>query len=211
MEKEIWKDVVGYEGFYKVSNFGNVYSVPRTYTQITKGGKIIEHKFGGRRLKGLTNKGDYRRVLLAKDGTKIWFFVHRLVAEAFLEKDEAKPYVDHINTIKTDNRVENLRYVDAIGNANNLVTIQHNSKKIFKSNMRVGVKTHRRNNKIKSVDLRVLNNKAFLSELKSNGALLSICKSNDEKICDFWMSLESLQNLRDNITDYLELTKIKSL
>jgi hypothetical protein len=55
------------------------------------------------------NKG-YKRIILRIDGHKKNHFVHRLVAMTFLEKVEGKNFVNHINGIKTDNRLENLEW-----------------------------------------------------------------------------------------------------
>ena len=89
---EEWKDVVDYEGLYQVSNFGNVKGLKR--------GSILKPVLVG---------AGYHSVTLCKD-TKKNVKVHRLVLQAFLKTDE-KMDVDHINHDKTDNRLENLRWV----------------------------------------------------------------------------------------------------
>lgn len=53
--------------------------------------------------------------------------VHRIVAEAFIHNTKDKPCIDHINTVKTDNRVENLRWCTCEENNNNPLTLEHNA------------------------------------------------------------------------------------
>ncbi len=98
---EVWKDIVGYEGRYQVSNIGNVRSMHYL-------GKNMTTKDNGvKKLKLITNSSGYHVVTLKGKQQ----FVHRLVAAAFIPNANEKPCVDHINTITTDNRVENLRWV----------------------------------------------------------------------------------------------------
>lgn len=91
IKEEIWKDVVGYEDLYQVSNMGKV-----------KRNKRILLPYVG------TDK--YHYVSLSKHGKVNKFKIHRLVAKAFMENAENKPTVDHINRDRLDNRVENLRW-----------------------------------------------------------------------------------------------------
>lgn len=72
----------------------------------------------------LISKG-YYMVQLCKEGKAKWFLLHRLVAKAFIDNPENKPYIDHINTITTDNRIENLRWCTRFENQNNELTRQH--------------------------------------------------------------------------------------
>ena len=105
-EKEVWKDIEGYEGYYQVSNLGRVRSVDR----------IVETSLGyksNRKEKmlkpGLSQDG-YELVGLSKSGKTKSFTVHRLVAGKFICQNGALE-VNHINGDKTDNSVRNLEYV----------------------------------------------------------------------------------------------------
>ncbi len=92
--EEIWKDVVGYEGFYLVSNLGNVRRV-----------ESVTNRKHGRNSKG------YSQVCLSVHGKQKNFLIHRLVASAFVWKPQDKTEVNHINGVKNDNRAENLEWV----------------------------------------------------------------------------------------------------
>ena len=110
MEK--WLDIDGYEGLYQVSDKGNVRSIDRYV--ISKGGasKLVK----GVVLKQQVDKDGYKRVGLHKDGVQKIVGVHRLVAEAFLLKEEGKYIVDHIDGNPSNNAKENLRWVTTIEN-----------------------------------------------------------------------------------------------
>lgn len=111
LEGEVWKDVVGFEGLYKVSNLGRVAS-----TQF--------HGENNFKLMSLIYNRGYTTVKLRnwKKNISGNYLVHRLVADAFIPNIENKPYIDHINTIRDDNRVENLRWVTHLENQRNPIT-----------------------------------------------------------------------------------------
>lgn len=91
---EEWRDVIGYEGIYLVSNQGNIKSVKRN--------KILSPK---------NNHDGYLRIQLWRNNKALFVAIHRLVAQAFIDNPENKPFVNHIDGIKNHNFVENLEWV----------------------------------------------------------------------------------------------------
>ena len=118
MEK--WKEVKGYEGFYEVSNYGRVKSVPR-YVDTTMNCRHYVSTI----LTPSHNNAGYSLVNLAKNGKIKTQRIHILVAEAFIPNEDNKPCVDHINGIRDDNRVENLRWCTYKENSNFDLAKQH--------------------------------------------------------------------------------------
>lgn len=109
--EEKWKDIPKYEGIYQISTMGRI--------------KVTRNK-NERILVGVLDKSTgYRRFSLYKDGRVKKTYVHRLVAESFIPNAENKPEIDHINTIRHDNRVENLRWVTRKENRNNPISLDH--------------------------------------------------------------------------------------
>lgn len=105
---EIWRDVQGYEGFYQVSNLGRVWSVPRT--------DATNHKQGGKIMKLKRETAGYLKVNLSKNGKARLMFVHRLVATAFVQKDEGCDIVNHIDNDRANNNSKNLEWTTYKGN-----------------------------------------------------------------------------------------------
>ena len=130
---EVWKDVIGYEGLYKVSNKGNVHSVERKDS--------IGRKIGGRLLKPLPDKVGYLRVNLCKNSKVKTRFIHRLVAEAFIPNRNNYLEINHKDENKTNNYVENLEWCTRKYNANFGTAIKRASKTQSKNVIGVNIKT----------------------------------------------------------------------
>ena len=120
LEREVWKDVVGYEGLYEVSNLGRIrtYKDKITYTErhgIRKWKqRIIKQKFQKR----VRSEKYDARVTIWKDGKEKTFLVSRLVARAFLENPLNLPQVNHIDGEPTNNNVLNLEWCSEKENVN---------------------------------------------------------------------------------------------
>lgn len=125
MEQEIWKPIKGYEGLYEVSNLGNARSLDRQVRYSIAGRRVIK----GKLLKNYVNNRGYVRIGVYKSGAIVNKGMHRVVAEAFLPNPENKPDVNHINGIKTDNRVENLEWATHYDNMQHFLNSGLNKKK----------------------------------------------------------------------------------
>jgi len=111
-KKEIWKDVVDYEGIYEVSNFGNIRSVDRVITY--KNGYKVSYE--GKTKAQVKDKYGYNYVSLYKNQNNKQGMVHRLVAQAFIPNIENKPQINHIDGNKGNNNVVNLEWATAQDN-----------------------------------------------------------------------------------------------
>lgn len=143
--QEIWKDIEGFEGKYKISNLGRVYSI--------KNDIILKPGYDGKKYStvSLYNKKKYH------------FKIHRLVAKYFIPNPNNYPQINHIDGNKQNNRIDNLEWCDQSHNIKEayrlgLIHFNHNNKGLFQ-------KGHNRNatRKIYQYDL----NNNFIKEWSS--------------------------------------------
>ena len=164
--REVWKDVVGYEGLYQVSNLGRVKSFQKKSAIILK--------------QSLTNKG-YKDVRLNKKGICKHKLIHRLIAEAFIPNPENKPFIDHINTVKTDNSIKNLRWTTRTENNNNELTRKHSSetrkgKVLSEETKKKMRKSSKKRRKVICVETGIIYNSVSEAEAQTNATLTGIVK-----------------------------------
>jgi len=105
MQNEIWKPLKNYEDLYEVSNFGNIKGLPKGHVLHHGSAFLSKEKI----LKPSVRCG-YSIIVLYKNKTRKTFSVHRLIANAFLNNENNKEQVNHINGKRSDNRIENLEW-----------------------------------------------------------------------------------------------------
>ncbi len=126
MEKEIWKDVIDYEGFYQVSNIGRIKSidriVPRGNGNLTIKGQIMTQ---------IINNRGYLSVSLCRNAKYKHMVVHKLELLAFKDNPENKPFGNHKDGIKTNNILTNLEWA----------TCSENNQHAYDTGLKTGVCT----------------------------------------------------------------------
>jgi len=114
MEIETWKSCFNFEENYEVSDLGRIRR--KLSPTIYKDGRIAY--FSQNILKPSLNKKGYYKVYLSVNSKKYTRYLHRLIAQTFLENPKNKETVNHINCIKTDNSVLNLEWMTNTENMN---------------------------------------------------------------------------------------------
>lgn len=120
---EAWKDIKGYEGVYRISNYGNVESVARR--------DALGRQIQSRIMKPQTNKKGYLHVCLMRGKEYKHYLIHRLVADAFIGERPAEYEVNHIDENKKNNRADNLEYVTHTQNVRHGKGIEKRSKAVI--------------------------------------------------------------------------------
>lgn len=109
IKEEVWKDAVGYEGHYQISNHGRIKSVDRYVTSKTGVKRLLKGRIRKTVLAGRDRC--YPTIVCSVAGKNKREYIHRLVARAFIENPEGKPEVNHVDGDKENNHVNNLEWV----------------------------------------------------------------------------------------------------
>ena len=115
MKNEVWKDIRGYEKYYQISNLGRVRSLDRIIKD-EKNNRTFNIK--GKIITPTDNGNGYLIIGLRKNGKRNNKYIHRLVAEAFLDKCDGQEYINHIDFNKKNNNISNLEWCTQKENIN---------------------------------------------------------------------------------------------
>lgn len=174
--KEIWRDIPEYEGYYQVSNLGNVKSLSR-YVK----GNIGQPKIIYERILKPVIRGKYLSVRLCKFHKTKSYNIHRLVAISFLENKYNYPCINHKDENKLNNNVNNLEWcsysynihygtcLERIGKSNSISHLGKVQPKLEKSN--------------KSVNIMLINNEDIIKGAKTASLKYGISASNIIQCC----------------------------
>ncbi len=157
---EVWKDIKGYEGLYKVSNLGRIKKLNQIRT-CWNGYKTITYEVPEKIL-ALRMRSNYLAIGLTKNKKQITYCVHRLVAQAFIDNPENLPCVNHIDENKLNN------------NANNLEWCTH------EYNNKYGTRTAKTCKPIKCVETKIIYNSMVEASKQTNiprPNILACCKN----------------------------------
>lgn len=156
-----------FNGLYYISKCGNIFAAERVLKSGFGSQRIIKAKIISKSIKN----GYYNSQLTDINGERKSYKIHRLVAETFLSNNENKPYVDHIDTIKTNNNINNLRWVTPKENSNNETTL---------NNRKRTLKTKKISNNHKLYVANLVTYLIGLNPTLTKSDILNICTSNIE-------------------------------
>lgn len=124
--KEIWRDIKGFEGIFRVSNYGRIMGYPR----ISKDNRYLPPRI----LKGSLYSNGYLVVKLRFDGLLKRVAIHRLVAETFIHNPNGLPIINHKDENKLNNRADNLEWCTQQYNNNYGTAVQRRTESFVKNN-----------------------------------------------------------------------------
>ena len=171
LKNEIWKDVVGFEGIYQVSNEQRIKRI--SLSKITNNVKV---DYQERIVKTRLNKKGYVILNLCKNNEKFSTSLHRIIAKSFIPNLDNKSQVNHKNGIRHDNRIENLEWATASEN------ILHSYKVLNKKHNSLG-KFNRCGKKVAYYDLSGNIKGTFLSNMEAERKL-GIKNTNISAVCN---------------------------
>ena len=176
---EIWKDVVGYEGMYQVSNLGNIKSLDRVVELKSKNqftGFTTLRPTKGKNISKVVNTKGYYQIALYKNGVMKNKLLHRLIAEAFLPNPENKPTVNHIDGNKLNDNLDNLEWATSKEQQKHARTILGFNSVISKQCRQRQIELHQR--KVKRSDGVIFNSikEASMGDENVRRHITEVCK-----------------------------------
>ena len=193
---EVWRDIEGYEGLYQVSNLGNIKSLafgPKNHPNVQPQERL---------LKISKSSTGYMHVQLYKEGISSTKLVHKLVASTFIDNPYNKPEVNHIDSNRTNNNVENLEWVTRTENmrhaANNRIrkqTNQNNKESRIKKRGKYQVLQYTPDGKFVNIWNSVSDVVEFY-KCDKYGIYRSIAGKNKTSICYRWLKHKPGENIQ---------------
>ena len=168
---EIWKDIPEFEGLYQVSNYGKIKSCKR-YVNSVSIKRLVNEKL----LSLAKDKDGYLMAILCKYGSRKTVKIHRLVANAFIDKIDGKNIVNHIDFDKSNNNIANLEWVSSLENN------CHSRMKMKSTSKYVGVYFCKRSNNFKTfarINGKKINLGTFKIEEEAYNVRLKFLKDNN--------------------------------
>lgn len=128
----MWKTIKGYEGLYEISDKGEV----RSFDRVLPCGHNSSHIRKGKILTPCGNGKGYLQIYLIKDGKAKKFYIHRLVAEAFIDNPNNYPIINHKDENRSNNEASNLEWCNHLYNSNyghcrQKISDSHNKKPVI--------------------------------------------------------------------------------
>ncbi len=155
--EEIFREIKGFENLYEVSNLGRIKSLPKGDGNGNRE-RFLKIEICKK------NNTNYNRVSLSRNGKVSKFQVHRLVAKAFIDNNENKPYVNHIDNNGSNNRIDNLEWCT---HKENMLHAQRQGR-LFKSQSKGGLKG---GNNIRSKSIEI--NKSLVGQIFGSYKIIS--------------------------------------